>query len=121
MSSRSWFIQASVLVTVSLAALVGCSDGPLPPRRPLAGTALLANRDRGPRPDPALVALVRQLAAGRNVVALKPPPRVREPLVRLGRALLFDKILSGNRNISCATCHFPPFATGDGKSLAVGE
>jgi cytochrome c peroxidase len=41
--------------------------------------------------------------------------------VTLGRALLFDPILSGNRNIACATCHLPAFATGDGKSLAVGE
>jgi cytochrome c peroxidase len=46
---------------------------------------------------------------------------VRQALVTLGRALLFDPILSGNRNIACATCHLPAFATGDGKSLAVGE
>jgi mono/diheme cytochrome c family protein len=25
--------------------------------------------------------------------------------VELGRALFFDKILSGNRDIACATCH----------------
>ena len=35
----------------------------------------------------------------------------------LGQALAFDKILSGNRDISCMTCHLPAFATGDGKSL----
>ena len=124
MYSRSWSapVRACVLVAVSpLAVLVACSDGPLPPRVPLGGTPLVANRDRGPRPDPTLVALVRQLAAGRSVVPLMPAPRVRAPLVRLGRALLFDPILSGNRNISCATCHFPTFATGDAKSLAVGE
>mgnify|MGYP000700583640 CR=1 FL=1 len=27
--------------------------------------------------------------------------------VELGRMLFFDKILSGNRNISCSTCHHP--------------
>ena len=27
--------------------------------------------------------------------------------VLLGRDLFFDPILSGNRNISCATCHHP--------------
>jgi cytochrome c peroxidase len=42
-------------------------------------------------------------------------------LVHLGQALAFDKILSGNRDISCMTCHLPAFATGDGKSLAVGQ
>ena len=34
--------------------------------------------------------------------------------VALGRLLFFDKILSGNRNISCATCHHPRFGTSDG-------
>lgn len=46
------------------------------------------------------------------------PPAAR---VELGRFLFFDKILSGNLNISCATCHHPMAATGDGLSLSVGE
>lgn len=41
--------------------------------------------------------------------------------VELGRVLMFDKILSGNKNISCATCHHPFAATSDGLSLPVGE
>lgn len=41
--------------------------------------------------------------------------------VELGRNLFFDKILSGNRNIACATCHHPKFASGDGVSLAIGQ
>ena len=41
--------------------------------------------------------------------------------VELGRMLFFDKILSGNRNISCATCHHPAFASGDGLALPLGE
>ncbi len=39
----------------------------------------------------------------------------------LGRLLFFDKILSGNMNISCATCHHPMAFTGDGLALPVGE
>ncbi|KMK65723.1 cytochrome-c peroxidase [Puniceibacterium sp. IMCC21224] len=39
----------------------------------------------------------------------------------LGQLLFYDPILSGNRNISCATCHHPRFATGDGLSLGLGE
>lgn len=42
-------------------------------------------------------------------------------LVELGRLLFFDEVLSGNRNISCATCHHPDFATADGLSLPLGE
>jgi cytochrome c peroxidase len=41
--------------------------------------------------------------------------------VNLGRLLFFDKILSGNRNISCATCHHPSLASGDGLALPFGE
>lgn len=41
--------------------------------------------------------------------------------VELGQMLFFDKILSGNLNISCASCHHPLAGTGDGLSLPVGE
>jgi cytochrome c peroxidase len=41
--------------------------------------------------------------------------------VDLGRLLFFDKILSGNQNISCATCHHPEHGTSDGVSLSFGE
>lgn len=45
-----------------------------------------------------------------------------EPLVvELGKALFFDKILSGNQNIACSTCHHPEKASGDELSLPVGE
>ena len=41
--------------------------------------------------------------------------------VELGKLLFFDKILSGNMNDSCATCHHVLTDTGDGLSLPVGE
>ncbi len=41
--------------------------------------------------------------------------------VELGKHLFFDKILSGNLNTSCATCHHTLADTGDGLSLPVGE
>ncbi|MEE9413086.1 MAG: cytochrome-c peroxidase, partial [Methylococcales bacterium] len=44
-----------------------------------------------------------------------------EKKVELGKLLFFDKILSGNKNISCATCHHTLTDTGDGLSLPVGE
>lgn len=40
--------------------------------------------------------------------------------IELGRLLFFDKILSGNRDISCATCHHPKLASIDGLSLSIG-
>lgn len=39
----------------------------------------------------------------------------------LGQAFFFDKELSGNRNISCSTCHSPLAATSDGLSINLGE
>ena len=72
--------------------------------------------------------LVAGLAAGGAVAAELPPPvtdamyaPVDEAEARLGHLLFWDPILSGNRNISCATCHHPRFGTGDGVSLALGE
>lgn len=41
--------------------------------------------------------------------------------VALGQLLFWDAELSGNRNISCGTCHHPRFGTGDGVSLSLGE
>lgn len=64
---------------------------------------------------------MRQLTAAWGIVAMPAPPRVRPALVQLGRMLSFDKILSGNRDISCLTCHLPAFAIGDGRSLSVGQ
>jgi len=40
--------------------------------------------------------------------------------VELGRALFFDRELSGNRDTSCATCHHPQLGSSDGLSLPVG-
>jgi len=40
---------------------------------------------------------------------------------RIGQLLFYDKILSGNRNISCGTCHHHRFGGGDGLSLGIGE
>ncbi len=58
------------------------------------------------------------VAAGAE--ALEPIDQQPEALVTLGRALFFDKELSGNRDVSCATCHHPSLATIDGKRLGVG-
>ena len=43
-----------------------------------------------------------------------------EAKIALGQALFFDKELSGNRDISCATCHHPLTHSGDGMSLPHG-
>ena len=67
-------------------------------------------------------------AAGTLAAQDLPPPLtdadfapVREVEARLGQLLFYDPILSGNRNVSCATCHHPAFGTSDGLSLGLGD
>lgn len=40
--------------------------------------------------------------------------------VELGRQLFFDPVLSGNRDIACASCHSPAFAYTDAKTVSLG-
>jgi len=65
-----------------------------------SGSAAASPPDLGPRP------------------VFETPPMAQ---VRLGQLLFYDPILSGNRNVSCATCHHPKFGTSDGVSLSLGE
>ncbi|SDY75601.1 cytochrome c peroxidase [Jannaschia faecimaris] len=44
-----------------------------------------------------------------------------EARAAIGRLLFYDPILSGNRNISCATCHHHETFSADGLSLGIGE
>lgn len=44
-----------------------------------------------------------------------------DPLFRLGQLLFFDRELSGNRNIACATCHFPFATTVENLPLSLGQ
>ena len=39
---------------------------------------------------------------------------------RLGRALFFDPLLSGNRDVSCGTCHLMRHGTSDGLAFSIG-
>ncbi len=40
---------------------------------------------------------------------------------KLGQLLFYDPILSGNKEVACATCHHPKFGTADGVSLSFGD
>ena len=95
-----------------LIVLSGCSDeATAPPRAPDMAKA-------GINP---LAAEVRRLTAERGITPLERAPVVRPALIRLGQALAFDKILSGNRDIACMTCHLPALGTGDFRSLSIGQ
>ena len=69
---------------------------------------------------PALDARLRQAIAPWGVVPILPVNAPDPALVSLGKMLFFDKVLSGNRDVSCGSCHSPASHTGDDASLAVG-
>jgi cytochrome c peroxidase len=74
----------------------------------------------GPAASPDLDSHLREALATARVTSLQPPPALDPALVRLGQVLMFDKVLSGNRDVSCATCHNPASSTSDGLSLSIG-
>lgn len=47
-------------------------------------------------------------------------PEVSAEKAELGRQLFFDPVISGNRDISCASCHLPSEGSGDGRALPIG-
>jgi cytochrome c peroxidase len=88
----------------ALTAAVACADGNITPIET----------------SPSLDAQVRQAVSGWGVVPILPVTAPDPALVDLGRSLFFDKLLSGNRDVACASCHNPALGTSDGMSLAVG-
>lgn len=83
--------------------------------------ALAAACERTETPtEPSLDAQLHQDIARWGVIPIGPVPAQPQALVDLGQALMFDKILSGNRDVACATCHHPSTHEGDGLSLSIG-
>ena len=68
----------------------------------------------------ALDSQLTHVVEANGLQALDPGSEHPTELVRLGEALFFDKELSGNRDIACATCHHPTEHGSDGLSLPVG-
>ncbi len=63
---------------------------------------------------------LRQTLSRWGAIPIGPMPAQDPALVTLGQALMFDKVLSGNRDIACATCHLPAQHAADGLSLSIG-
>jgi cytochrome c peroxidase len=114
MSSQALARLLPLTLGAGIVLLTGCADDS-------TGPQTAGSRPVSEPPRAVLAEEVRTLAAGRGIGPLPRPAPVRPELVRLGQALAFDKILSGNKDISCMTCHLPAFGTGDGRSLSIGQ
>jgi cytochrome c peroxidase len=86
----------------------------------LAAGLVLAGCGDGPAGNSSLDMQLRESLSQFRVTPLAPLPAGDPALVQLGQALMFDKVLSGNRDVSCATCHNPATGTTDGLSLSIG-
>lgn len=53
--------------------------------------------------------------------SVEKPAGLDEVKYLLGEKLFFEKEVSGNRNISCSTCHDPSLGSGDSLALSIGE
>jgi len=109
-------VRAAARMLVPLVLLAGCSDAN--PVSVEAGGAALSVTSREAK---QLARELRLLASQRGIGPMPARPEVRDGLRNLGQMLVFDKILSGNRDISCMTCHHPDLALGDGRSQAIGQ
>jgi len=68
-------------------------------------------------------AIDRQIAQLRDLFELRPidtKPLVETERFKLGRALFFDKVLSGNHDVACATCHLVAHGVSDGRPISLG-
>lgn len=93
-----------LVLVLGLAALAGCQPEVTTPDPP----------------QPGIDAQLRASIGNWGIVPIGAMPAQNPAQVELGRALFFDKILSGNRDVACATCHDVSAALGDGRSLSVG-
>ncbi len=103
----------------------GCGSGDGAPAR-------LSHGPVGWRRRAAALAAILAAATATGACADGSPPvpsaardrdyRATDPAAEaLGRLLFYDPVLSGNREVACATCHHPRHATGDGVALGIGD
>lgn len=90
----------------------------------LVAMAMGCGPDQPPEPEPQPELTVEeQVAVGIEAWEIEPLPEAAPQApakVELGRALFFDRILSGNLDTSCASCHHPREKTSDDIPLSAG-
>ncbi len=64
--------------------------------------------------------MLRALLAAHGQTPLESPPFTVDAKYVFGQALFFDPVLSGAREVACATCHLPLRGTSNAQPLAVG-
>lgn len=123
-----WLMRAA---SMSLAvALSACTPAPDPGGADTAAQPSVddSGQDGGdsgdtgdPGPNPLDEQLLELLATLDDPpTPLQGPGELDPALVALGEALFFDPVLSGNKDVACASCHHPEHGLGDGLVLTLG-
>lgn len=116
----NFFSQFKSVVSVALGAIflmgISFAGEPQTERGRFRTNASQIPRDHSSRD---LDSRLQRLLAEHGVEQVDKPIQDAEK-VTLGQALFFDRILSGNRDTACATCHHPLTGTADGLALGVG-
>lgn len=94
MKAKTYLIAIFFTILFSIWGLAGCTNNP--------GDQLQA------------------MIAAYKLTPIEPAPYQEPALISLGQMLYFDKVLSGNRDISCATCHHPLENSADNLALSIG-
>ena len=113
-STRTFGALATIGILAVIVGLEGArqapADGPPPGHE---------GHGQGKKP-PGLDRALRAKLSNAAVTPLDGGLLASPEKIELGQMLFFDKELGGNRDMACATCHHPFFATGDGLSLSIG-
>ena len=128
------FLEPGAGSAVPVAAVPVAAPARSAPTRPApARPAPVAQIPRDTAPTRSLRPIARDLpavvsdAAAAGGTEMLPAPLgdasfrpIDVPLADIGQLLFFDPILSGNKDVSCATCHHPTLGSGDRVSLGLG-
>jgi cytochrome c peroxidase len=102
---RSWPITLLVLGCCAALLLAFARDG--------RGQGFRGSRSRGEVTPVTLQALPRSVAG--------PPGNATSPQkIELGRLLFWDPVLSGHKDVACATCHHPRFGYAENRDISIG-
>ena len=100
-----WCLPTALLMV----GLISCEKPPERPRRP----------SKAQRKRKLIDSLAHFSALPEEVIHPKNNPPSPEK-IRLGKLLFFDPILSGNRDVSCATCHHPSTGFAENLDISIG-
>ena len=120
----------TVFIFACLLSVLGtCGRAPMNGERPTSELRKAYERPPAEWPAPTLdpgvehreLGILKREQAIPVTAEVKRMVRSEKALAKLGKQLFFDPILSESNQVSCASCHDPDLAWGDGRRRAFGH